>query len=56
MRCTSCSATTNPQPSRADDELTFELQRACDAVQLRLIDHLVLTDGNYYSYADHGLI
>ena len=46
----------NPQPSRADDELTFELQRACDAVQLRLIDHLVLTDGNYYSYADHGLI
>ena len=40
----------NPQPSRADDELTFELQRACDAVQLRLIDHLVL------SYADHGLI
>ena len=46
----------NPQPSRADDELTAELRRACDAVHLRLIDHLVLTDGNYYSYADHRRI
>lgn len=44
----------NPQPSRADDHLTDELRRACDAVQLRLIDHIVLADGNYYSYADAG--
>lgn len=38
-------------PSPADDHLTTSLQKACEAVNLRFVDHIVLADGNYYSYA-----
>lgn len=44
----------NPKPSRQDDSLTEELSRAAAAVRLPLIDHIVLADGEYYSYSDHG--
>lgn len=44
----------NPKPSRQDDSLTEELVRAAAAVRLPLIDHIVLADGEYYSYSDHG--
>lgn len=46
----------NSQPSRQDDALTEELCRAAAAVRLPLIDHIVLADGEYYSYSDHGRI
>ncbi|MBO7416474.1 MAG: DNA repair protein RadC [Bacteroidaceae bacterium] len=41
-------------PSRADDELTQSVMRACRAVDIQLIDHVIFTDGGYYSYADKG--
>lgn len=44
----------NPYPSAADDRLTADLKKACEAVSLRLIDHIVLSDGHYFSYADKG--
>lgn len=43
-------------PSAADNKLTSDLKRACDIVGIRLIDHIVFTDGNYYSYCDEGKI
>lgn len=46
----------NPQPSRQDDALTEELARAAAAIRMPLIDHIVLADDAYYSYADHGRI
>lgn len=46
----------NSQPSRQDDALTEELCRAAAAVRLPLIDHIVLADGEYYSYSEHGRI
>lgn len=46
----------NTQPSREDDRLTLSLQQACQAIQVKLIDHVIVTDGNYYSYADEGKI
>ncbi|MBQ7180628.1 MAG: DNA repair protein RadC [Bacteroidaceae bacterium] len=42
------------RPSRHDDELTRRTQRACQLMNLRLLDHVILTDGAYYSYADEG--
>lgn len=42
------------QPSREDDLLTQRLRTACEAVSLRLIDHLVFADTGYYSYAEAG--
>ena len=44
------------RPSREDDRLTENLKKGCEAVQIKLIDHVIVTDGNYYSYADEGRI
>lgn len=38
------------EPSISDDCLTDSLRKACEAVNLRFVDHIVLADGNYYSY------
>lgn len=44
------------KPSRADDELTRRVSEAAAQVDLKLIDHLIITDGAYYSYNDEGRI
>lgn len=41
-------------PSRQDDALTQTIQRACDTMRLRLIDHVIITDGAYFSYHESG--
>lgn len=46
----------NAHPSGDDDRITHKLKTACDAMRLYLIDHLIVTDGNYYSYAEEGKI
>lgn len=46
----------NIRPSRADDDLTARLHKACQVLNLRLMDHLVVTDGSFYSYANEGKI
>lgn len=44
----------NPMPSRQDNELTKRLITACQAVSLRLLDHIIIGDNTYYSFADEG--
>lgn len=44
------------KPSEADKKLTKELQEACKMVHLRLVDHLIISDNNYFSFANDGLI
>lgn len=46
----------NLRPSREDDRLTESLRQAAVTVNLRLLDHVIVTDGEYYSYADEGRI
>ncbi len=46
----------NPLPSRQDDDLTQRLHQACKTVSLRLLDHIIIGDDTYYSYADEGKI
>ena len=46
----------NIRPSREDDGLTDQLHKACLAMDIRLVDHVVLVDGCFYSYADEGRI
>ena len=40
------------KPSRDDDALTERLRKAAEAVDIRLIDHVIVTAHGYYSYAD----
>lgn len=44
----------NCRPSRADDDLTNRLTKACVTMRLKLVDHVVIVDGDYYSYGDEG--
>lgn len=44
------------KPSREDDNLTHRMSEACQAIGLRFVDHIVLGDGDYYSYFDNGKI
>lgn len=43
-------------PGQTDDHLTGQLQKASEMMNIRLLDHLVVADGGYYSYADEGRI
>lgn len=44
------------RPSREDDKLTKELNTACELMNIRMVDHVIVTDGSFYSYADEGRI
>lgn len=41
---------TSPQ----DDSITRSLKRACDTMELRFLDHVVITASGFYSYRDNG--
>lgn len=43
------------QPSQADIELTRRLRRAGELLDLPLLDHLIVSERGYYSFADAGL-
>ena len=44
----------SPRPSPDDDALTERLARAATLLGIQLIDHVILCDKTYYSYADEG--
>ncbi len=44
----------NIQPSGNDDQITRQVQRACDAMRLHFLDHVIVTDGAYFSYHESG--
>ncbi len=44
----------NARPSGEDDRITQRLQRACETMRVHLLDHLIVTDGAYYSYREEG--
>ena len=46
----------NISPSLDDDRLTQSLRCAVEAVNIRLLDHLIVSGSGYYSYADEGRI
>ncbi|MBP3252063.1 MAG: DNA repair protein RadC [Prevotella sp.] len=42
------------RPSRQDDDLTLRIKKACDVMRLYLMDHVIITDGQYFSYHESG--
>lgn len=42
------------KPSREDDKLTENLSQACRVMNIRMLDHIVITDGAYFSYNDEA--
>ena len=44
------------RPSGADDSLTNKVKDACNLMRLFFLDHVIITDGGYYSYSEEGRI
>ena len=44
----------NTRPSKDDDRLTERTKKACDLMRLYMLDHIIVTDGAYYSYREQG--
>ena len=46
----------NLNPSVLDNQLTATLQNACKLMRIHLLDHVIITDGAYFSYHEEGRI
>ena len=44
------------QPSEADLQTTKKIRDVLTMLGINLIDHIILTQNNYYSFADHNLL
>lgn len=46
----------NINPSDPDVKITEKLKKAAETMELKLLDHVIVTDQAYFSFADEGLI
>jgi DNA repair protein RadC len=44
------------RPSKADEALTSKLCEGAKLLDIKLLDHIIVGDGGYYSFADEGLL
>lgn len=42
------------KPSNEDENITWRIKQGCDAIGIRLLDHIIVARGKYYSFADEG--
>ena len=46
----------DPKPSREDIEITGRIRKAGELLGIRVLDHIVIGDGDYVSFADQGFM
>lgn len=46
----------NLNPSSADKQLTQKLKAAGESLDIKILDHLIVTERSYFSFADEGLL
>ncbi len=46
----------DPDPSLSDKDITKELVFAGNLMQIKVLDHIIIGDNKYFSFADEGLI
>jgi DNA repair protein RadC len=46
----------NLTPSNSDNQLTKSIRRACELMNIHFLDHVIITDGQYYSYHESGRV
>jgi len=44
------------KPSRADTELTNKIKEAAQYFDIKVLDHLIVSESGFYSFADEGII
>jgi DNA repair protein RadC len=43
-------------PSKADKEVTLKIKEAGSTLDIKLLDHLIITEKSYFSFADDGIL
>ncbi|MCM8823301.1 MAG: DNA repair protein RadC [Candidatus Omnitrophica bacterium] len=46
----------DPAPSQEDRDFTKQIKYASEIMQIKLLDHIIIGDNEYFSFADEGLI
>jgi DNA repair protein RadC len=46
----------NEKPSGEDNRITEQVKKAADTLNIRLLDHVIVTSNTYYSYMDNGML
>ena len=46
----------NEKPSGEDNRITEQVKKAADTLNIRLLDHVIITSNTYYSYVDNGML
>ena len=46
----------NLRPSPQDNQLTQSIRNACQVMRIHFMDHVIITDGHYYSYHEEGIV
>jgi DNA repair protein RadC len=46
----------DPSPSQADIEITHRLAKTGEIIGIKLLDHIIIGEEDYYSFADEGLL
>jgi len=46
----------NLKPSKADKQLTLKLKTASESLDIKVLDHLIITEKAYFSFADETLL
>ena len=44
----------NLKPSKCDNDLTTSINKASQIMRIKLLDHVIISDGAYYSYKEDG--
>ena len=44
------------KPSEADKQITSKLKLAAESLDIKVLDHLIITENAYFSFADEGII
>lgn len=46
----------NSKPSRADHNITRDIKQGLKLLNIDVLDHIILTSSDYYSFADEGVL
>ncbi len=44
------------KPSGDDQAITRKIKKACETIDIRLLDHIIVANGEFFSFADSGLL
>ena len=46
----------NLRPSRADEDLTHKIKEAARYLDIKVLDHIIVSNEGFYSFADNGML